>query len=83
MTAIGANVRALVALDSAAFRVAALRACPVCQPPLPHLPKKNLGAYCTMGKGSANMSSSTDATMMPFQRLMTPARMVKTVWEKM
>ena len=29
------------------------------------------------------MRSSTLATTMPFQRLKTPARMVKTVWEKM
>lgn len=34
----------------------------------------------TMEKGNAKISSSMAATVMPFQRLNTPARMVKIVW---
>ena len=43
-------------------------------------PKKKLGMYWMTGKGRANMAYSAAATTMPFQRLNTPARIVKMVW---
>ena len=46
-------------------------------------PKKNLGMYAKMEKGSIKTASSRRMTTTPTPRVRTPARMDSSVWLKM